>query len=149
MTRSNPSSVPVKTAECVSYRLRRAARLAAKAFDAALKATGLRNTQFTILAALVIDGEKNIGELAEALATDATTLNRNLERLVSQGFIENIAKKDARMRHVRISQQGLIKYEEALPIWQKVQTQITERLDEGRWVQMIDELEQIEDACNV
>ena len=39
-------------ADCVSYRLRRAARMAAKSFDAALKPVGLRNTQFTLLAAL-------------------------------------------------------------------------------------------------
>ena len=143
------SSVPdaPDPTQCVSYRLRRAARLAARAFDAALKPTGLRNTQFTALSALAIEGEQSIGSLSKILATDATTLNRNLELLIRRGFVDNVADDDGRVRNVRISTQGRKKYEEALPLWQEVQTHITAHIHQDKWTHMITELEHIEDAC--
>ena len=133
---------------CVSYRLRRAARLAAKVFDAALKPMGLRNTQFTLLATLADRGAMNIGALAELLATDGTTLTRNLEVLVRRNLVEDVVTEDARVRMVQLSDQGCAKYQEALPLWVTAQQQVLEGLSPERWTEMVDELHQIEVACD-
>ena len=132
---------------CFSYRLRRAARLAAKHYDTALKPVGLRNTQFTLLGALDLLGETSIGDLADELATDATTLNRNLEVLVRQGLIENTLADDARVRKVRLTAAGTRKYAQALPHWQQAQRHLLGTLDAKQWTAMQQQLGAIEGAC--
>ncbi len=133
--------------ECFSYRLRRAARVAAKYYDNALKPVGLRNTQFTLLGALDLLGEMSIGDLSQELATDATTLNRNLEVLVRQGLVENSVSDDARVRKVRLTGAGKHKYAQALPLWQRTQEHLLASVDARRWSQMRQHLQSIEEAC--
>ncbi|WP_282609417.1 MarR family winged helix-turn-helix transcriptional regulator [Pelagibius sp. Alg239-R121] len=133
---------------CVSYRLRRAARLAAKSYDAALKTTGLKNTQFTLLAALATEGAVSIGALSDLLATDGTTLTRNLEVLVRRGLVKDCASDDARVRTVQLSKKGRNKYQEALPFWQAAQQQVLTGLGAEQWRELEGVLRQIEDACH-
>lgn len=145
---SSLSTRELTPANCVSYRLRRAARLAAKVFDAALKPIGLRNTQFTLLSALANRGAMNIGTLSELLATDGTTLTRNLEVLTRRGLIEDGVSEDGRIRVVQVSDQGKAKYEEALPLWRAAQQQVLAGLSQNQWTEMVERLHQIEAACN-
>ena len=134
--------------DCVSYRLRRAARLAGKVFDAALKPVGLRNTQFTLLAALAEEGAQSIGGLADLLATDATTLNRNLAVLVERGLVDDEdGGDDARVRKVRLTKAGRGLYRKALPRWRDAQAQVLEELGLGAWGLVRQGLREIEKAC--
>ena len=133
--------------DCVCYRLRRAARLAAKTYDGALKPTGLRNTQFALLVTLNSLGESSIGELSDRLATDGTTLTRNLEVLVRRGLIEDVAADDARVRVIRVTELGNKTYVAALPLWQQAQKQVLEAVGSKRWTEMRVELDKIERAC--
>ena len=134
--------------DCVSYRLRRAARVAAKAYDAALKPAGIRNTQFTVLAALASEGPMSIGDLAALLATDATTLTRNLDVLVRRGFIDKIAGEDGRVRDVHLSEVGSAKFEQAMPLWRQAQKQVLAALGQLAWTDLERRLLKIEKACN-
>ncbi len=134
--------------DCVSYRLRRAARKAARFYDTALRPSGLRNTQFSLLAALDVLGETSIGDLSEELAIDGTTLTRNLEILVRRGLVENIAAEDARVRNVRLTGLGKATYEEAVPFWREAQEHVLEALEPKRWTGMRAQLHQIEAACD-
>ena len=132
---------------CVSYRLRRAARKAARFYDDALRPSGLRNTQFTLLASLNRLGETSIGDLSEELAIDGTTLTRNLEILVRRGLVENIAAEDARVRNVRLTGLGKETFEEAVPLWREAQQHLLEALESKRWTGMRAQLRKIEVAC--
>ena len=134
--------------DCVSYRLRRAARKAARFYDDALRPSGLRNTQFTLLGALDVLGETSIGDLSEELAIDGTTLTRNLEILVRRGLVENIAADDARVRNVRLTGLGKETYEEAVPLWREAQQHVLEALEPKRWTGMTAQLRKIEAACD-
>ncbi len=133
--------------DCVSYRLRRAARKAARFYDDALRPSGLRNTQFTLLGALDVVGETSIGDLSEELAIDGTTLTRNLEILVRRGLVENIAAEDARVRNVRLTGLGKETFEEAVPLWREAQQHLLEALEPKRWTGMRAQLRKIEGAC--
>ena len=144
--RDNPSAL-LSPVDCLSYRLRRAARLAAKRYDAALKPAGIRNTQFTLLSALEMQGDITIGALAKALATDSTTLTRNLDVLVRRGLVENIAGEDGRERIVRLTSQGISTYEAALPLWQGAQAHLLAAVSEEAGMSMIASLKEIEIAC--
>lgn len=134
--------------DCVSYRLRRAARMAARFYDDALRPSGLRSTQFALLASLDVLGETSIGDLSEELATDGTTLTRNLEILVRRGLVENIEADDGRVRNVRVTDRGKQTYEAAVPLWREAQQHVLEALEPERWIGMRAHLHRIEAACN-
>ena len=140
---------PYEAGDCVSYRLRRAARTAAKLFDRALKPVGLRNTQFTLLASLTFNGEISIGALSDELAIDATTLNRNLEVLIRRGLVENIEAEDGRVRNLRLTVPGKAKFAEAMPLWRQAQHQALGALGAAHWEEMREDLREIEAACEV
>ena len=119
--------------DCVSFRLRRAARMVAKRYDDALRPVALRNTQFSVLGALAYLGETGIGELAVHMATDGTTLTRNLDVLVRRDLIENVAAEDGRVRRVRLTSMGQETLEEALPLWRAAQSKTLESVGSGTW----------------
>ena len=132
---------------CVCNRFRRAARLTSKVFDRALKPAGLRTSQFTALVTLDHDGPVAIGELADLMATDGTTLTRNLEVLARRGLVEDVAADDARARVVAITGLGKKTYVAALPLWREAQKQVLEAVGSERWTEMRVELKKIEEAC--
>ncbi len=134
--------------DCVSYRLRRAARKAASFYDAALRPIGLRNTQFTVLGALDHLGEISIGDLSAELATDATTLNRNLAVLIRRGLVEDRKTEDGRIRNVRITREGRNTFKRALPVWQSAQHRVLEAVSSNDWANMRTNLREIEAACD-
>ncbi len=132
---------------CINYRLRRAARLAAKSYDDALRPSGLRTTQFTLLASLNRLGATSIGDLSEELAIDGTTLTRNLEVLVRRDLVENIAADDGRVRNVRLTDLGKAKFKDAAPLWRRAQRRVLEALEPEHWIEMRARLRKIEAAC--
>lgn len=149
MTNNIPASADfLEPVECISYRLRRAARTAAKFYDNALRPSGLRNTQFTLLVSLDDLGETSIGDLSEKLAIDGTTLTRNLEVLVRRGLVENIEADDARIRKVRLTGLGKETYEAAAPLWREAQNHVLGVVEPECWKGMRTQLRQIETACN-
>lgn len=129
---------------CMSYRLRRAARVAARHYDQALKPAGLRNTQFTMLSALSMEGPITIGDLAKKLGTDATTLTRNLDVLARRGLVENTTSDDARERRVSLTQDGSACLKTALPLWEAAQKSLLASLENRSWPEMMDGLMAIE-----
>lgn len=142
-----PMSHGGEAGDCVSYRLRRAARVAAKFYDNALRPCGLRNTQFTLLSALDHLGETSIGDLSEELAIDATTLNRNLEVLTRRKLVKNIAVDDGRVRAVRLTAAGARVFAEAKPLWRAAQRKMLRAIGGGEWTDMQSRLHKIETAC--
>jgi DNA-binding MarR family transcriptional regulator len=130
--------------DCVSFRLRRTARMVAKRYDDALRPVGLRNTQFSVLGALAYLGETGIGELAVQMATDGTTLTRNLDVLVRRGLIENVPAKDGRVRRVRLTSLGQETLEEALPLWRAAQTKTLKSMGSDTWLETRQTLADIE-----
>ena len=125
---------------CVCFTLRQSARTAAKLYDEALKPCGLRNTQFSLLAALDHLGEATLGRLAGEMTMDRTTLTRNLQVMVRDGFVENVTADDARKRVIRLTDAGKEKFAEALPHWRGVQNQVLSRLGPARWQRLAEDL---------
>ena len=140
---------PEEPLACVSYRLRRAARKAAVLFDRALRPAGLRNTQFSLLGALNYLGDISIGDLAVELATDPTTLNRNLRVLIRDGLVEDFEAEDGRIRLVRLTAKGRKRLAEALPLWRAAQAQVLSELGDARWTETRETLRRIEIATGV
>ncbi|MEO6800343.1 MAG: MarR family winged helix-turn-helix transcriptional regulator [Rhodanobacter sp.] len=108
---------------------RRAARAITREFDVSLRVHGLRATQFTLLAALHLAGPRSIGEMAELLGVDRTTLTRNLAVAEASGWVTVRADRgDARSRRARITAQGARMLAVALPSWRKTQQSLTDTI---------------------
>ncbi len=84
-TREHRSAVDLTACTCAN--LRKAARAVTQVYDQALRPTGLKATQFTMLATLSNRGDLPLSRLAEALVMDRTTLTRNLKPLVGKGLV--------------------------------------------------------------
>lgn len=126
MHADSPSS---ETTHCLCLAARRASRAITREFDQALRAHGLRATQFTLLSALHLAGPKSIGELAELLSADRTTLTRNLAVAEQHGWVTTRADRDdARARIAAITAKGSRALEAALPAWRKTQQRLTEAI---------------------
>jgi len=120
-------------AECVCSNIRKAARAVTQLYDGILKPSGLRVTQFALLAVLASAGPTTITRLGQILVMDRTTMTRNLKPLVNQGLITIEAGQDQRTRVVALTASGREALAKALPLWEKAQTRVVEGLGRQRW----------------
>jgi DNA-binding MarR family transcriptional regulator len=113
---------------CTCFRIRRAARQITRAYDAALRPSGLKATQFSLMTALARAGQASITELAETLGMERTTLTRNIRPLEEKGLLKVSPEGYRRTRTLELSAPGRAKLNAALPLWEKAQTQMTQHL---------------------
>ncbi len=130
----------MKCTECTCLHLRKATRAVTQLFDAKLKPSGLRVTQFTLLAAIRLVGGVTINRLAKELAMDRTTLTRNLKPLEKQGLIAIEAGQDQRTRLATLTERGHEALAHALPLWERAQTEVINRLGGERWRSLLADL---------
>jgi len=124
-----PDPFVSETTGCLCLAARRASRAITREFDQALRALALRATQFTLLSALHLAGAKSIGDLAELLSADRTTLTRNLAVAEHHGWVTLRADRDdARSRIAAITPKGSRTLEAALPIWRKTQRRLLDEI---------------------
>ena len=130
----NASPVDKILSPCHCAVLRKASRHVSRAYDTALVSSGLKTTQFSLLAAMDrADGSfPTMKELAEVMVMDRSTLGHNLRPLEKQGFIRLAAsKEDARSRHILLTRKGRSKLEEARGLWRKMQTRFESSFGAG------------------
>ena len=109
------------TRQCVCTAARRRSRDLTRTFEKAMRGSGVRGTQFTLLATLVQTGPIPTTRLAEFQGLERTTLTRNLSRLVRDGFVQIHEGEDRRVRKVAITPTGEEAARRAFPFWKKAQ----------------------------
>jgi DNA-binding MarR family transcriptional regulator len=134
------SSLPRLVCGCAA--VRRAARAVTQLYDEALRPSGLRVTQFTILQ--VIERRPDIaqGELGDALAMDSTTLTRTLKLLRHSAWLDSRPGKDRRERLLTLTDAGRDRLEMARPLWLDVQDKLESSLAKTSMPALIDILDQ-------
>ncbi|WP_040580172.1 MarR family winged helix-turn-helix transcriptional regulator [Methyloferula stellata] len=116
-------------ASCTCLRLRKATRRVTQIYDQMLAPAGLTVAQFSLLARLWPEESLSIGELAEALVTDPTTLTRNLKPLIERGLLQAVNDaEDRRRRMIALTDAGRAIIPVAYPLWRKAQEQLAELL---------------------
>ena len=111
----------VATRQCVCTAARRRSRDLTRAFEKAMRGSGVRGTQFTLLATLVQTGPMAMTRLAAFLSLERTTLTRNLKSLLRDGLVESRAQKDGRVRKIAITAKGEAQARATFPLWKKAQ----------------------------
>lgn len=128
---------------CTNLKLRQLTRMVTRHYDRYVTETGLKNTQYALLSYVVKLGPIRPGELAKRMQMDASTLTRNMQPLVAQGWLKIGAGSDARSRLVEATEVGQAKRAEAQRAWKAAQTALNERLG----VERVAALHQLLDAC--
>ena len=118
---------------CTCLNLRKAARSVTQYFDEVLRPSGLKATQFSLLAVAKRQGPIAITELAEALVVDRTTLTRNLRVLEGKHLVTVSPGEDGRTRLVNITAGGRGALKKALPLWKKAQSHMVRGLGPPRF----------------
>ncbi len=126
--------------QCVCFNLRKTARWITQLYDDALRPTGLRATQFSLLAATNHLGSATITQLADVMVMDRTTLTRNLKPLESQGYIRIHPGQDRRQREVTIRAAGHKVLRQAMPLWERAQKHVVACLGKDRTARLLDDL---------
>jgi len=129
--------------QCVCFNLRKSSRAVTQFYDEALHASGLRGTQFTLLAFLYNAGVTSISLLSNALVMDRTTLSRNLKPLEKKKFITIKAGKDRRMKTIHLTKSGRNKLLKTFPLWQKAQSYIIQEIGQERWENILDDISDV------
>jgi DNA-binding MarR family transcriptional regulator len=120
-------------AGCTNLKLRQASRLVTRHYERFIRASGLKITQYSLLSHVVKLGPLRAGDLAAVMQLDASTLTRNLQPLVEQGWLQvRAADDDARSRVVEATAAGIALRQQAQRAWKRAQLALNERLGVDR-----------------
>jgi DNA-binding MarR family transcriptional regulator len=110
-----------ETRQCACAAARREARQLTRFYERAMRGSGLRGPQFTLLSTLIQAGPTPTARLAEFLGLERTTLTRNLGPLLRDGLVTIEDGADRRVHQIAITSKGMGAAERAFPFWRKAQ----------------------------
>lgn len=113
---------------CTNLKLRQLGRMVNRHYDHHLSAMGLKSTQYALLSFVVKLGPIRPSDLARHLQMDASTLTRNLQPMVAQGWLRVGAGENARSRLIEATAEGEALRAEAHRAWKAAQTALNRRL---------------------
>jgi DNA-binding MarR family transcriptional regulator len=121
---------------CSSFKLRQLSRRVSQHFDHIVGAAGLKTTQYSLLSHVMRLQPVRPGDLAAEMDMDASTLTRNLQPLLKQGWIEVGPGDDGRSRFVTLTDAGREKRAEAQREWKRAQLAFNDHIGEARVVRL-------------
>jgi len=124
----------VKPRGCTNLKLRQLDRIVSRHYDAYVSATGLKNSQYSLLSHVVLLGPIRPSDLADRMQMDPSTLTRNLQPLIALGWVRQKAGENARSRLIEATASGRTKREEAKRAWKQAQLALNARLEADRVV---------------
>jgi DNA-binding MarR family transcriptional regulator len=112
----------VNTSLCNNGVLRKAMRRLGQVYDAAIAPSGLRATQFAVLAEIAALEGPTLRELANALVMDLSALGHTLKPLARDGLVTVAADpRDRRAKRVLLTEAGMERFREAQRLWHGAQ----------------------------
>jgi len=128
---------------CSSFKLRQLSRRVSQHFDHVVGTAGLKTTQYSLLTHVMRLEPARPMDLAAEMEMDASTLTRNLQPLVKQGWLEIGPGDDGRSRLVTLTDAGREKRAEAQREWKRAQVTFNEQMGEAR----VARLHELIDEC--
>ena len=117
-------SIDSRPEDCNCLAVRQAARHITQFYDHCLAPSGLRTTQFSILAKLRRLGPMTINALAAEMVMDRTTLGRNILPLERDGLIAiEQGSRDRRSKVLRVTAAGEARFRAGMKGWVQAQQQ--------------------------
>jgi len=133
---------------CVCFNLRKSARAITQVYDNMFRPIGLRVSQLAIINSVRIIGPLTVLELAEAIATDRTTVTRNIKPLARDGYIKVQTGVDRRSKEIVVTEKGKAIADKAMGIWKKYNDKIIKKMGKARIDKLCKDLsEMLEGIC--
>jgi DNA-binding MarR family transcriptional regulator len=118
--------------ECLCLAAQRAARKLARRFDRLFAPHGLTNGQFSMMVALSGEWKPRMGELAEFLAMDQTTMTAAAKTLEKRGLILLAADEgDGRVRRPHLTEDGRALVVQVAPLWREEHARLKGEMTEA------------------
>ena len=124
MARSGEAEM--KKGQCFATAVRKASRRLTQLYDDALAPSGLRSTQFSILAELASRaGAPTLMELAQVMVSDRSSLGHALRPLERDGYVVlRRGETDRRTQQIVLTKRGREKYRESMTHWRGAQATV-------------------------
>ncbi|MBY0317416.1 MAG: MarR family transcriptional regulator [Reyranella sp.] len=122
------SGLRLSPLDCTCFRIRGAARRVTQIYSKHLAPTGLKISQFSLLGFVSAQGPVSMGRLSDLLATDRTTLTRNLGPLLKDGLIERAQSGDKRRHDLVATAAGRALFKRALPLWAAAEQEVRDAM---------------------
>jgi DNA-binding MarR family transcriptional regulator len=123
--------------DCNCLAVRQAARRITQFYDQLLAPSGLRTTQFSILAKLRRLGPMTINALAAEMVMDRTTLGRNILPLERDGLIAvEQGSRDRRSKELRVTEAGKARFRAGMKGWVQAQREFEKAFGAKRTADM-------------
>ena len=117
---------------CLLTRTRQISRVLTSVYDEALRPFGINSPQFTLLVLIMELGPLSRAALGRRNHHDRSTLTRNLQPLISQGWVaEDSPTADGRSRPLSLTEQGKQLLHCAASAWSTAQTKAKALLGEA------------------
>jgi DNA-binding MarR family transcriptional regulator len=133
---------------CVCTSIRKAARVLARTYDAALAPAGMNVTQMAVMRAVLRHPHEPLARVAEDLAMDRTSLYRAIEALKKRRWVTLRDGSDDRSRSASITRSGELALSQANPGWGKTQNGIVDRFGRTEWEVFVRELQRLIDCTS-
>lgn len=122
-----PEEPCVSPTACTAATVRRLARRMTVFYEQRLRPTGLKLSQYSVLAHLSQEPQSLL-QLAARLELDRTTLTRSLKALAANGWVSEVDGPDARRRLLVLTAAGERFRKEARTSWKSAQNALDRRL---------------------
>ncbi|HEV7776815.1 MAG TPA: MarR family transcriptional regulator [Luteibacter sp.] len=107
---------------CLLTRTRKIARVVTGIYDQELRPHGINSPQFSLMVVIGRLGPASRAEIGRANYQDRSTLTRNLQPLLAEGWIEEIESDEGgRRRPIRLTKAGRLLLGEAAGAWRTAQ----------------------------
>jgi DNA-binding MarR family transcriptional regulator len=115
---------------CLLTRTRSISRVVTSMYDQALRPYGLNSSQFSMLVLIGKMNGASRAELGRANHLERSTSTRNLQLMLDQGWIEELAPTSGRSRPILLSEAGRKLLTTAMPAWRSAQQEAKRMLGE-------------------
>jgi DNA-binding MarR family transcriptional regulator len=102
--------------------------LLARHYDMAMAEANLKSTQFTLLTHVKNYGPIALSELSSLMAIEPSTLTRNVQLVIQNGWASQESGADERHKFIAITAKGEKKQAQAKTLWEKQQQRIIDTL---------------------
>ncbi len=117
-------------------------RVITRYYDRALRASGLKSTQFALLNDISSRAEGiSVNDLAGYTMMDQTTVTRSVEVLRKKGYVDvGTGGTDSRKRSITVSEAGRGRLAIATPLWREAQVELERIVGQERYGVLLETL---------
>ena len=123
-----PNFDRINPATCVNARLRRLHRMINTAYQQKINPFGLRGSMLSILFIIGKNPGINQKSLADLLVLDASTMSRDLKKLMAKNWVQIERGEDSRSSVLSLTDEGYQLVDEIAPVWENLHSKVQDIL---------------------